>query len=52
VATLIAQGVPSDALFSSVCDEVEALAGAPASAVVRFETDGTVTVMGTAVASS
>jgi signal transduction histidine kinase len=46
VATLVAQGVPSDALFSSVCDEVEALAGAQASAVVRFETDGTVTVMG------
>ena len=46
VATLVAQGVPSGALFSSVCDEVEALAGAQASAVVRFETDGTVTVMG------
>jgi signal transduction histidine kinase len=46
VATLVAQGVPSDALFSSVCEEVEALAGAQASAVVRFETDGTVTVMG------
>jgi signal transduction histidine kinase len=46
VATLVAQGVPSDALFSSVCDEVEALAGGQASAVVRFETDGTVTVMG------
>ena len=46
VATLVAQGVPSDALFSSVCDEVEALAGAQASAVVRFETDGTMTVMG------
>jgi signal transduction histidine kinase len=46
VATLVAQGVPSDTLFSSVCDEVEALAGAQASAVVRFETDGTVTVMG------
>ncbi len=46
VATLVAQGVPSDALFSAVCDEVEALAGADASAVVRFETDGTVTVMG------
>jgi signal transduction histidine kinase len=46
VAMLVAQGVSSDALFSSVCDEVEALAGAQASAVVRFETDGTVTVMG------
>ncbi len=46
VATLVAQGVPSDALFSSVCDEAEALTGAQASAVVRFEPDGTVTVMG------
>jgi signal transduction histidine kinase len=47
VATLVAQGTPSDTLFSAVCDEVEALAGAHASSVVRFETDGTVTVMGT-----
>ena len=47
VATLVAQGMPSDALFSAVCDEVEALAGADASAVLRFDADGTVTVMGT-----
>ena len=47
VATLVAQGMPSEALFSVVCDEVEALAGADISAVVRFETDGTVTLMGT-----
>jgi PAS domain S-box-containing protein len=46
VATLVAQGMPSDALFSAVCNEVEAFAGADASAVVRFETDGTVTLMG------
>src|SRR4029079_16020489 len=46
VATLVARGVPSDALFSSVCDEVEALAGGQATSVVRFETDGTATVMG------
>ena len=46
VATLVAQGVPADALFGAVCDEVEALAGAEVSAVVRFEADGTVTVMG------
>jgi signal transduction histidine kinase len=46
VATLVAQGVPADALFGAVCDEVEALAGADASAVVRFEADGTLTVMG------
>ena len=46
VATLVARGTPSDALFAAVCEEVEALAGADASAVVRFETDATVTVMG------
>lgn len=45
LATLVAEGVPPDALFSSVCDEVEALTGAQASAVVRYETDGMVTVM-------
>jgi PAS domain S-box-containing protein len=50
VATLVAQGVSSDALFSAVCEEVEALAGADASAVIRFETDGTVTLMGTRAA--
>jgi hypothetical protein len=46
VATLVAQGVPADALFGAVCDEVEALAGAEVSAVLRFEGDGTVTFMG------
>src|SRR3954468_6394037 len=45
-ATLVAQGTPSDALFRAVCDEVEALAGADASAVIRFEADDTVTVIG------
>jgi len=47
VATLVAEGMPSDALFSTVCGEVTALAGADATAVVRFETDGTVTNVGT-----
>jgi GAF domain-containing protein len=47
VATLVAQGKPSDALFRAVCDEVQALAGTDACVVVRFEADGTVTVMGT-----
>jgi PAS domain S-box-containing protein len=46
VATLVAQGMPSDALFSAVCDEVEALAGSDGSVVLRFEADGTVTLMG------
>jgi signal transduction histidine kinase len=47
VATLVARGVPSDALFTAVCDEVQALAGTDACVVVRFEVDGMVTVMGT-----
>jgi PAS domain S-box-containing protein len=47
VATLVAQGMPSEALFNAVCAEVEALAGADACAVVRFEPSATVTVMGT-----
>ena len=47
VATLVAQGTPATPLFSAVCDEVEALAGRNASSVVRFETDGAVTVIGT-----
>jgi PAS domain S-box-containing protein len=47
VATLVAQGVPPDALFSAVCEEVEAIAGSDGSALLRFETDGTVTLMGT-----
>ena len=43
VGTLVAQGVPADALFSAVCDEVEALAGVDSSsAVLRFEADGSV----------
>jgi PAS domain S-box-containing protein len=46
VATLVAQGTPSDALLGAVCDEVEALAGADASAVIRFEADSTVTLVG------
>ena len=46
VATLVAQGVPAEALFGAVCDEVEALAGAEASALLRFEADGTATLMG------
>jgi PAS domain S-box-containing protein len=46
VATLVAQGTPSDALFRAVCEEVVAVVGAHASAVVRFEADGTVTTMG------
>jgi len=47
VATLVAQAVPPDALFHAVCDEVDAVVGAEVSVVVRFEPDGTLTLMGT-----
>jgi GAF domain-containing protein len=47
VATLVARGVPADALFAAVCTEVEAVVGSDVSVVVRFEADDTVTLMGT-----
>ena len=47
VATLVAQGIPSDALFGAVCDEVKAVVGADVSVAVRFEPDDMVTLMGT-----
>jgi signal transduction histidine kinase/uncharacterized protein YoaH (UPF0181 family) len=47
VATLVAEGMPSDALFRAVCDEVEAVVGADVSVVARFEADSTVTLMAT-----
>jgi GAF domain-containing protein len=46
VATLVVQGVPSAQIFSAVSDEVSRLFGSDISAVVRFERDGTATVMG------
>jgi GAF domain-containing protein len=46
VATLVANGVEPGSLFDALAGEVEALFGADISAVVRFEGDGTVTVMG------
>jgi signal transduction histidine kinase len=46
VATLVASGVETGPLFDALAAEVEALFGADISAVVRFEGDGTVTVMG------
>src|SRR4051794_38609811 len=47
VATLVARGVPADALFGGMCEEVEAVVGSEVTVVVRFEADGTVTIMGT-----
>ena len=46
VATLVASGVDPGPLFDAVAGEVESLFGGDISAVVRFEGDGTVTVMG------
>ena len=46
VATLVASGVEPGALFDAIAGEVDALFGVDISAVVRFEDDGTVTVMG------
>ena len=46
VATLVANGVEPEPLFDALAGEVEALFGADIGAVVRFEDDGMVTVMG------
>ena len=46
VATLVARGVGPDPVFAAVAEEVGALFGADTAAVVRFEPDGQVTVMG------
>jgi GAF domain-containing protein len=47
VATLVAGGPDADELFAAVADEVQQLLGAEASALVRFEDDGTVETVGT-----
>ena len=46
VATLVARGVPPEEVFSAVAAEVSVLFGADISAIVRFEDDGTATVLG------
>ena len=46
VATLVASGVEPGALFDAIAGEVDALFGLDITAVVRFEDDGIVTVMG------
>ena len=47
VATVVAGGTGADELFAAVADEVQQLLGAEASAIVRFEDDGTVVTVGT-----
>jgi GAF domain-containing protein len=46
VATLVARGVGPEGVFRAVAVEVGALFGADVAAIVRFEDDGTVTVLG------
>ncbi|WP_346276115.1 AAA family ATPase [Pseudonocardia sp.] len=46
VATLVARGVGPDLVFAAVAEEVGALFGADAAAIVRFEPDGEATAMG------
>jgi signal transduction histidine kinase len=46
VATLIAHGRPPDVVFAAVAEEVGALFGGDGAAIVRFEPDGEMTVLG------
>jgi len=46
VATLVARGGRPEPVFSAVADEAVALLGCDTSVIVRFERDGTATVMG------
>jgi PAS domain S-box-containing protein len=46
VATLVARGVGPEAVFRAVADEAGALLGCDTAAIVRFEADGTATMMG------
>jgi GAF domain-containing protein len=46
VATLVARGAGPEGVFGAVAAEVGVLFGADVAAIVRFEDDGTVTVLG------
>ncbi|MGW0821279.1 PAS domain S-box protein [Streptomyces sp. NPDC002845] len=48
VATLVARGVPPEQLFQAVAEEVGQLLGTGAAAVLRYGSDSSVTVLGTA----
>ncbi|SCE51439.1 PAS domain S-box-containing protein [Streptomyces sp. SolWspMP-5a-2] len=48
VATLVARGATPERVFGAVAAEVEDLLGAEVAAVLRHESDGTLTVLGTA----
>jgi GAF domain-containing protein len=46
VATLVAEGIGPNEVFGAVADEVGVLFGADVAAIVRFEDEGTATVLG------
>jgi signal transduction histidine kinase len=46
VATLVARGVGPELVFTAVAEEVGALFGADGGAIVRFEPDGEMTILG------
>jgi GAF domain-containing protein len=46
VATLVARGGSPEGVFGAVADQVDVLFGGDVSAIVRFEADGTATVLG------
>jgi len=46
VATLVAKGAPPAEVFGAVCAEVAQLVDAEAAALTRYESDGTVSVLG------
>jgi PAS domain S-box-containing protein len=46
VATLVAHGIGPEGVFRAVADEVGALFGSDIGAIVRFEDDGTATLLG------
>jgi PAS domain S-box-containing protein len=48
VATLVAQGRSANDVFSSAVSELQAVVGADATAVVRYESDGAVTLLAAA----
>jgi signal transduction histidine kinase len=47
VATLVASGGGPEPVFRAVADEVQALFGSSVSSILRFEDDGTATIVGT-----
>ena len=52
VATLVAQGVSPEELFSAVAEEVAGVVGAPVVGISRYEADGSYTIVGNAGESS